>query len=800
MSEIGTVAMELESVPCLDPAPTGAARGVVHLPVAPRCNLRCTFCDPACDCVHTGPAGLRSTLLGPGQALRFLQDAIAASPGPISAVAVTGPGDPLASAEETFATLRLVHAAHPDLPLLVGTNGLALVDFAEELVAVGVRQVVVGMNAMDPAVGGQLLTWARLGGGLVDGPAAAQLLRDRQLAGIAALARLGIRVRVNLLVMPGVNDFEVGPVAQAAAAAGASLMQIAVAPGSQTPVPETLIEAARVHLPVASHCRRCPSASMGCLPDGPVVRRGLDRRSRDAEGPGAPALRSLPGLTAMSHGQLALLARIASHLAEGEDTEGALAPVLHWLSEEQGLKRGVISLADEAGEVVEADIVAEGVSHLAAARMRYRTGEGVTGRVLASGQPVFLPQLGAEADFLDRAGLRCAGERAGLAFFCVPIAVRGAVVGTLSCDKDNHDLKQADGDLALLLAVARLVSPFVARRRLEDRLEAFQRLRSAAELSATKLLGRAKSLDEVRRLVAKVASSTATVLITGETGTGKGVVARLIHELSPRKDQPQVEVNCGAIPENLIESELFGHEKGAFTGALARRPGVFERARGGTVFLDEVGELPMPAQTRLLRVLQTRTFERVGGSETLTSQARVVAATNRDLEAMVKAGTFRADLFYRLSVFPIGMPALRDRGKADVMLLADAFVLRFAKENDKAIFRFDTPAIDMLTAYHWPGNVRELENVIERSVVLAEAEVIHGHHLPPSLQMNRYASSPEPGGDFATRVSAFELELITEALKDAAGNQTKAAEVLGMTKRVMQYKCQLYGIDWRRFQ
>jgi Nif-specific regulatory protein len=305
-------------------------------------------------------------------------------------------------------------------------------------------------------------------------------------------------------------------------------------------------------------------------------------------------------------------------------------------------------------------------------------------------------------------------------------------------------------------------------------------------------------MEDVRRLIAKVAPATTTVLFTGETGTGKSAAASLVHDLSPRSGGPFIEVNCGSIPESLMESELFGHERGAFTGAVQRRAGVFERARGGTVFLDEVGELSPSAQTRLLRVLQTHRFERVGGSETLTTDVRLVAATNKDLTAAVADGSFRADLFYRLNVFPIVMPSLRERGHADLMLLADSFIDRYGKAMGKNIFRIDTPAIDMITAYHWPGNVRELENVIERASVLAEGEVIHGHHLPPSLQMNRYASTPEEL-DFTTRVAKFETELITEALKDCSGNQTKAAERLGITKRVIQYKIANYNIPWQRF-
>jgi Nif-specific regulatory protein len=497
---------------------------------------------------------------------------------------------------------------------------------------------------------------------------------------------------------------------------------------------------------------------------------------------------------------LMLLARIAKLLALSDQTEDALRQVLAWMRADAGLMRGVIALTNEAGDELSADITATGISPEVSDKMRYRTGEGITGQVLATGMSITLTSLANTSNFLDRSGLRRGLELEHLAFFCVPILWRDRVIGSLSCDKDNRHLMAGGGDLALLTEIAQLVAPFVQRLRLEDQLECYRRLHASDN---GRMLGRSKAMEAVQRLVAKVAATATTVLITGETGTGKGVAAALIHELSPRHDQPFVDVNCGAIPENLVESELFGHEKGAFTGATARRMGVMERARNGTVFLDEVGELPLSAQTKLLRVLQTHQFERVGGSDTLTCRARVVAATNRDLEAAVKAGTFRADLYYRLSVFPIAMPPLRERGKADIMLLVDHFTGHFARESDKEIFRLDTPAIDMLTAYHWPGNVRELENVIERAVVLADGDVIHGHHLPPSLQHNRYAPKTRDGeeaGDFQTRLANFEIGLITEALKDSNGNQTKAADKLGMTKRMIQYKITQYGIDWQRFK
>lgn len=503
---------------------------------------------------------------------------------------------------------------------------------------------------------------------------------------------------------------------------------------------------------------------------------------------------------AFSYEQLQLLNRIAHHLGTADDLESALGLVLEWLEQKCAMNRGVITLMNDVDAELQASISVSSIPGHFFDKMRYRPGEGVTGRVFSEGRPVFIPDVEQDAEFLDRSGLRQRPGRKPLSFFCVPVVYRDTAVGTLSVDKNRELVKDGALELAFLGDVAALLAPFVQRRRLEDRMELFVRARQPGG-AFHRLVGNSAPVKEVKKLVVRVADASTTVLLTGETGTGKGVVAQSIHQLGPRKEKPFVEVNCGAIPESLLESELFGHEKGAFTGAVARRSGVLERAGEGTVFLDEIGELPPAAQTRLLRVLQTREFERVGGSETLTFRARIIAATNRDLEAAVAEGRFRADLFYRLNVFPIHIPPLRERGKADILLLVDFFVQQFAKQTGKSIFRLDTPSIDMLTAYHWPGNVRELENVVERAVLLADADVIHGHHLPPSLQMNVYAPKKEKrSGDFETLVRNFEIELLTEALKDCRGNQTKAAQQLTITKRMIQYKVTQYGIDCTRFK
>jgi Nif-specific regulatory protein len=305
-------------------------------------------------------------------------------------------------------------------------------------------------------------------------------------------------------------------------------------------------------------------------------------------------------------------------------------------------------------------------------------------------------------------------------------------------------------------------------------------------------------MRQVCEQIAQVARTNTTVLIRGESGTGKELIAHAIHYNSLRANKPFVKVSCAALPESLIESELFGYEKGAFTGAQSRRKGRFELAESGTLFLDEIGDVNPGTQVKLLRVLQEREFERLGGTETIRSNVRMIAATHKDMEKMIANGEFREDLYYRLNVFTIFVPPLRDR-KSDLLLLSDHFLEKFSREHGKSIKRISTPAIDMLTSYHWPGNVRELENCLERAVLVCDGHVIHAHHLPPTLQTAE-ASGTVMRLSLKDALSAYEKDLIQDALKTTRGNRAKAARLLNTTERILNYQVGKYGIDWQRFK
>ncbi len=495
--------------------------------------------------------------------------------------------------------------------------------------------------------------------------------------------------------------------------------------------------------------------------------------------------------------ELRALHEVARVLSRAIELKDQLQQILDVLSTWLGMERGMISILDLHTGEAWLD-VARGVD-VEAARVCYQPGEGITGKVAQTGRPMGIANLSNEAHFLDRTGARKSLNRAELAFLCVPILYQGRVVGVLSADKLAHQVESIEREVEILGAVVELLGKIVHFRAVEEENRRLRRMLAEARRPKTNIIGRSKVVHEVLRLIDQVADTNTTVLIHGETGTGKELVARAIHENSRRAKGPMVQVNCAAMPDTLLESELFGHEKGAFSGAITRRRGRFEEAQGGTIFLDEVGELSPVAQAKLLRVLQEREFQPLGSSRTVKVDVRVVTASNKNLEQEVAAGAFRSDLYYRLNVFPIFLPPLRERGP-DILLLADFFVSRYAQDFRKNVKRISTSAIDMLMSYHWPGNVRELENCIERAVLLAGDEAIEAWHLPPTLQMKPVGKQNISRGKLEALVGAFERDLITDALKDVHGNQSEAARLLGTTKRIIQYKVQKYGIDPKRFR
>jgi Nif-specific regulatory protein len=327
-----------------------------------------------------------------------------------------------------------------------------------------------------------------------------------------------------------------------------------------------------------------------------------------------------------------------------------------------------------------------------------------------------------------------------------------------------------------------------------------QRLRDelANRYRIVNIVGNSNKMKEVFQMISQVSRSNVTVLVRGESGTGKELVASAIHYASSRSKNPFVKVNCAALPFNLIESELFGHERGAFTGAIRQKVGKFELAHRGTIFLDEIGAVGMDVQVKLLRVIQEKEFERVGGTDTIKTDVRIIAATNKNLEEALGKEEFRDDLYWRLNVFPIYIPPLRER-KTDIILLADYFLEKYAAENQKDIGGFSKTTIDMLMGYHWPGNVRELENCIERAALLCEEKIIQNYHLPPSIQT---VNKPDntTGASLQETVENIERETIIEALKNTRGNMAKAARLLGITERKFAYRAAKYGVDFHWYR
>jgi len=501
---------------------------------------------------------------------------------------------------------------------------------------------------------------------------------------------------------------------------------------------------------------------------------------------------------------LACLYETTKLLASSMDLRDCLEQIMAILSERKGMENGTVTIINPSTGQLEIE-VAHGLSVEARQRGKYKVGEGITGRVVATGEPIVIPHIGAEANFLNRTGARSESHKQKNSFLCVPIMHDQQTFGAVSIDRPYREDLNYEDDLLFLTILSGLIAQTARRiqivneNRVQLQHENIKLRRALSEkYRIDNIIGNSSRMQEVFEMIHRVADSNATVLLRGESGTGKTLVAKSLHHNSRRAKHPFVVVNCSALPETLLESELFGHEKGAFTGAHIAKKGRFEIAEGGTLFLDEIGELSPAVQAKLLHVVQDRVFQRLGSSTSIKCDVRLVAATNKDLEKAVAERTFREDLYYRLNVFPIYLPPLREK-RTDLLLLTDYFLKKYNEENRKNIQRISTPAIDLLLQYHWPGNVRELQNCIERAVLICDEESIKSYHLPPTLQSAESVGSPKPHS-FAAAVENFERELIVEALKQANGNQTKAAQLLETSLRIINYKIHRYNIEPRKFR
>jgi len=501
--------------------------------------------------------------------------------------------------------------------------------------------------------------------------------------------------------------------------------------------------------------------------------------------------------------EVSLLYEISETLNQHMDMKKSLFKVLSVLSESLNLVRGIIFLINsETGEIrIE---IAHGISEDTTRQIKYLPGEGIIGRVIQTGEPAVVPRISEEPLFLDKTQSRDIVEGRGYSYICVPIKKDNRVVGAISADCPFEGKKSLEKGEKLLSVVAAMVAHHVIHIetiRVEKEQLKTENIRLKSELenrySFRNIIGNSNKMREVLQMISQVSSSSATVLIRGESGTGKELVANSVHYNSERNKKPFIKINCAAIPENLIESELFGHEKGAFTGASHLKRGKFEMADQGSVFLDEIGNMVLSAQVKLLRVLQEKEFERVGGYKPIKSDVRIIAATNSNLEEMVQQGKFRDDLYFRLNVFPIYIPSLKMR-KTDIILLADHFLEKYNKEHGKDIKRITTPAIDMMMEYHWPGNVRELENCIERAVILCNEGALHSYHLPATLQTG--IKSKTLPLSLEDSVAHLEREILMDSLKNTKGNINKAAGLIGITVRKFSYKTQKFAIDYKDYR
>ena len=498
------------------------------------------------------------------------------------------------------------------------------------------------------------------------------------------------------------------------------------------------------------------------------------------------------------------------------------------LSDRLHIQRAALALWDQASGQLKT-VASIGLSLDEQNRGRYAEGEGVTGQVMQTGEPAVIRDIASDPAFLNRTGSRDLQARENadkaISFICVPVRDAGRAVGTISIDKPFQNDEQLHSDARLLSIIAGFIAQTIRIHDLiqvqkDQWLEETQQLRDnlRGKYKFDNIIGSSPAMLDVLATIGQVASSRATVLLLGETGCGKELIAKAIHYNSPRADKPLIRINCGALSPQLLESELFGHIKGAFTGAVKDKIGRFEAAEGGTIFLDEIGTLDPQLQVKLLRVLQEREFERVGDHQTIQVDARVIAATNLDLEEEVRKGSFREDLYYRLNVVQINLPPLRKR-REDIPRLIDFFLDKYNKENNRNLRKINRELLNTILRYPWPGNVRELENAMERAVVLSTGEEFSDDLLPLQIRLfskqTRGETTDTSIESLASRlaehavneyqtyegeiydlvIGEIEKQLIREALEYNNGVKVRTADFLGINRNTLNKKVKDLGID-----
>ncbi|MCY7345822.1 MAG: sigma 54-interacting transcriptional regulator [Pyrinomonadaceae bacterium] len=501
----------------------------------------------------------------------------------------------------------------------------------------------------------------------------------------------------------------------------------------------------------------------------------------------------------MSKNLLETIQTIIQILNDSQIPKSNFSSVLETLAARFDVSRSFLLIYQTASDKLN-PVAVNGLNAADFRRLENKVEKTIFRTVFEKGKVVIVPRLSLEntLKFLPM-------SETETSLIVLPIVLENQKLGVFAAEflyRENSDLKEAK--LFLSVVVSLIAQTFkienavsTERKKLSDENSHLrQELKEKYDFSH--IIGNSGPMRRVYNQVSQVARSNATVLLRGESGTGKEMIAHAIHYNSLRSKQAFIKINCAALPETLVESELFGYEKGAFTGADKRKKGRFEMADGGTLFLDEIGDLPLPTQIKLLRVLQEKEFERLGGTETIKVNVRLITATNKNLEDEIAKAVFREDLFYRLNVFTIFLPPLRER-KSDILFLAEHFLGKYERVHGKNLRRISTPAIDMLTAYHYPGNVRELENAIERAIIVCDENVLHGHHLPPTLQ-TAAVSDTVTKLTLSSAVAAFESDLIQDTLKTTGGNCAQAAILLDTTERIINYKILKYEINPKRFR